>query len=518
MRWIIAALMMAVVCISHATPAEVENQPIPDQGDGHFLNPIFPGDYGDPSIVRRGDDYYAAFSRSSGMMIWHSRDLVNWKPLVHHRLPAGYDRIWAVDLQYFDGKFHLYLPIGQYPGKTEGRFACFVISAESPAGPWSEPVNLNLSKPEKEDPDPDLFFMAIDPGFVETPEGERYLFVNHGYVARLNQEGNRAVSTPQIVYRGWKYPEDWVVTGFCLESPKLFRRGDFYYMISAEGGTNGPSTAHMAIAARAKHPLGPWENSPHNPIIRTRSQDEAFWHQGHGTIFQAKGGEWYMIYHGRLNNYETMGRPTLLIPIDWTGDGWPIARPGVAVDQPIEMPMGDKLTAGLPLSDDFTQPEIGMQWEFDSKDKEHIDVGEGRLSLEAKGEASDSAMTLWQRAVNPSFEVQVEVKIEGDGGVGGLRLGTQGIQFDGHNVFFSEITSSRHRHAIHPVEGGKVWLKIRNDRKDIAYFYSVDGKNWHQFADSSRDPESYRIMLYAFGKESAEFRNFRYRGMDLNSN
>ncbi|MFM6852464.1 MAG: family 43 glycosylhydrolase, partial [Sphingopyxis sp.] len=61
-----------------------------DQGNGRFLNPILAGDWPDPTILKDGDDYYmthSSFDASPGLLIWHSRDLVNWLPIVN-ALPA----------------------------------------------------------------------------------------------------------------------------------------------------------------------------------------------------------------------------------------------------------------------------------------------------------------------------------------------------------------------------------------------------------------------------------------------
>lgn len=47
-----------------------------------YLNPILSGCYPDPSITRKGEDYYLAnssFSYYPGLPVWHSRDLVNWE-------------------------------------------------------------------------------------------------------------------------------------------------------------------------------------------------------------------------------------------------------------------------------------------------------------------------------------------------------------------------------------------------------------------------------------------------------
>ena len=71
----------------------IEGQRRADLGDGTYVNPVFAGDHPDPAILRDGDDYYLTFSSfesTPGLIIWHSRDLLNWKPL-GSRL-AGADR------------------------------------------------------------------------------------------------------------------------------------------------------------------------------------------------------------------------------------------------------------------------------------------------------------------------------------------------------------------------------------------------------------------------------------------
>lgn len=56
------------------------------KGTDFYLNPIFAGDYPDPSILRDGDNYYmvhSSFEYYPGLLIWQSNDLVNWKPVTH---------------------------------------------------------------------------------------------------------------------------------------------------------------------------------------------------------------------------------------------------------------------------------------------------------------------------------------------------------------------------------------------------------------------------------------------------
>ncbi len=65
-------------------PGGIEGQRQPDLGNGQYLNPVLAGDHPDPNVLKDGDDYYMSYSSFDyypGIVIWHSRDLVNWSPV-----------------------------------------------------------------------------------------------------------------------------------------------------------------------------------------------------------------------------------------------------------------------------------------------------------------------------------------------------------------------------------------------------------------------------------------------------
>ena len=89
-----------------------EGQRRADLGDGCYLNPIFAGDHPDPSILKDGDDYYMTFSSFDaypGLVVWHSRDLVNWQP-VGPALFRNVGSVWAPDLVKHGGRYYIYFP------------------------------------------------------------------------------------------------------------------------------------------------------------------------------------------------------------------------------------------------------------------------------------------------------------------------------------------------------------------------------------------------------------------------
>lgn len=58
-------------------------------------------------MLKVGADYYmvhSAFDSIPGLLLWHSRDLVNWAP-AGHALHSYVGTIWAPDLIRHDGRF-----------------------------------------------------------------------------------------------------------------------------------------------------------------------------------------------------------------------------------------------------------------------------------------------------------------------------------------------------------------------------------------------------------------------------
>jgi xylan 1,4-beta-xylosidase len=102
------------------------------------IHTILAGDYPDPSIVRVGQDYYmthSSFHYTPGLLVWHSRNLLDWEPIGHAVTEHVGGSIMAPDILYYDGLFYIYFPAGR---------TNWVVTAEHPAGPWSKPIDLQV--------------------------------------------------------------------------------------------------------------------------------------------------------------------------------------------------------------------------------------------------------------------------------------------------------------------------------------------------------------------------------------
>ena len=381
---------------------------------------IFPGDYPDPTILRDGNDYYMTHSNFTyypGLLIWHSTDLLHWEPIA--RAVQGHDySIYAPDLCKVNGKYYIYYPTSS--GEN------FVVTADKPEGPWSEPVKLMVS--------------GIDPGHAMDEQGNRYLYTNDGHVAPLSADGLSITGPNRKVYDPWQYPEEWETEGMWLESPKILKRGEYYYLVSAEGGTAGPPTSHMCVVARSKSVTGPWENSPYNPLVHTYSADEQWWSKGHGTLIDDPDGNWYIVYHAYRNGFHTLGRSTIIESVKWTKDGWPVL---------VNKNGAKWKNGGLQDYDYLRHYENPLMW--------------------AKWEPGfDGGTLMTTTAVDEKYEITAHFKI-GSEGRAGLYL------------FYNEDAN------IGAVEsaGPDFYVRILNDRNTAYVWVSSNGTDWRVYYGKS---------------------------------
>lgn len=491
-----------------------------DLGNGQFLNPVLPGDHPDPTLLKDGSDYYATFSSfdaTPGLVIWHSRDLVNWAP-VGPALEEPLGTVFAADLVKHGNRYYVYIPFIPAPWsqRLPDTSSIHVIHAEDIRGPWSAPIDLGIRG-------------YIDPGHVVGEDGRRYLFLSGVARVRLSEDGLATDGAIEHAYDGWRYPDEWITEAYALEGPKLFRRGGWFYLISAVGGTSGPATGHMVIAARSRSVHGPWENCPHNPIVRTRSVAERWWSRGHATLLEGPGGGHWLAYHGYENGYRSLGRQLLLEPVQWDADGWFRARGG-DLSKPLSMPAVVANPDALPAwSDDFRASAFGTRWNFfaaSPAEKQRARIADGTLRLQGKGTGPADCSPLVGMSGDRAYECSVELEIEG-AAQGALLLFFNsrlflGMGFDGERMttYLGGTTSFWQE----PVPRSRtLHLRIVNDRQVVTFHHSLDGRQWTRHgvrgevsgynANTVADLQSLRPALCAIGVGAVRFRNYRYRGL-----
>lgn len=295
--------------------------------NGPIRNPILPGFHPDPSILRVGEDFYIAtstFEWFPGVEIHHSRDLVHWhlltRPLTRFsqldmRGVACGAGVWAPCLSWHQGTFYLvYTCVWRVAGGCVD-LQNYLVTSPSAEGPWSEPVKLNAE--------------GFDPSLFHDQDGSHWL-VNLIWNQRPGRDPFAGIALRRYD------PEARRLTGSSVrifggtalgvtEGPHLYRRGGYYYLLTAEGGT---SWNHAVTVARSRRIEGPYRPDPAGPLL-TSADDPAqpLQKAGHGSLVRTAAGEWYLA-HLCARPLETrgaciLGRETALQKVTWTADGWP---------------------------------------------------------------------------------------------------------------------------------------------------------------------------------------------------
>lgn len=316
-----------------------------------YTNPVIPGFHPDPSICRVGEDYYlvtSSFEYFPGVPVYHSRNLVNWTQIGHcltrkSQLPLDNTSIsggiYAPTIRHHDGRFYM---VTTNVNRGRGNF---YVWSEDPAGEWSDPIWI-----EDGGIDPDLFRDA-DGTVYFTRSGIRQCTIDMESGKRLTE------AVPTWSGCGGHYPE----------APHLYKVGDHYYLMIAEGGTE---YGHCVTMARGPSPQGPWESCPHNPILTHRCKlDFPIQATGHADLVEDHNGNWWMVCLGirpkGFHRCHFLGRETFLTPITWR-EGWPII--GNDGEIAIQMKGHDDLPPVEPQSlstrDEFDNEKLPLHWNF----------------------------------------------------------------------------------------------------------------------------------------------------------
>src|SRR5215218_9489424 len=90
-----------------------------------YVNPVIPGDFPDPSVIRVGDDFYATATTGGWtphFPVLHSRDLINWKIVgaVLTEKPAwAKGDFWAPEIVEDKGRFFIYYTARRDEGENK---------------------------------------------------------------------------------------------------------------------------------------------------------------------------------------------------------------------------------------------------------------------------------------------------------------------------------------------------------------------------------------------------------------
>jgi len=346
-----------------------------------FYNPILQGCYPDPSITRKGDDYFlvtSSFAMFPGVPIFHSNDLVNWKQIghvldrasqlkVHH---AGISEgIYAPAIKYNPYNDTFYMITTQFADNIGN----MVVKTKDPFKGWSEVKKQN--------------FGGIDPSLFFDEDGKAYVIHNDAPDrGKERYEGHRVIKI-------WEYDleKDQVIPGsdqiivdggvditrqpIWIEAPHIYKKNGIYYLMCAEGGTGD---WHSEVIFTSDHPKGPYSPAANNPILSQRylhpnRENMVDW-AGHADLVEGADGKYYGVFLAVRPNEQkrvNTGRETFILPVDWSGR-YPVFENGlVPITPKLKMPEGVVNKTGkdgffpngnFTFHDDFRSEALDYRW------------------------------------------------------------------------------------------------------------------------------------------------------------
>ncbi|QRA44566.1 glycoside hydrolase family 43 protein [Chryseobacterium cucumeris] len=515
-----AAALLSVTSISAQTFSDFnyrgndkiynDNPLKPDE----FYSPILQGCYPDPSITKKGDDYYlvnSSFSMFPGVPIFTSKDLVNWKQVGHvldrpSQLKvenSGVSHgIYAPDIKYNKHNDTFYMITTQFAGGIGN----MVVKTKDPSKGWSEVQKLN--------------FDGIDPSVFFDDDGKAYIVHNDAPPKGTEQyNGHRVIKI-------WDYDleKDQVVAGsdkiivnggvdlsqkpIWIEGPHIYKKNGKYYLMCAEGGTGGN---HSEVIFMADSPKGPFVPAKNNPILTQRyfprdRKEKVDW-AGHADLVEGPNGQWYGVFlaiRPNVSNRVNKGRETFILPVDWSGT-YPVFQNGLVPMKPkLKMPQGVQNQTGqtgffpngnFTYNDKLTDKNLDFRWiamrgpreNFITATKNGVKVNPFATNIKALAPVS----ALFHRLQHEDFETSVTLDFKPKSGK--ELAGITCYQSETFNYVFGITKKDKDFYIVlERTEKGQskliasekislskpVKLQVVADKDEHSFNYSLDGTNY----------------------------------------
>lgn len=251
--------------------------------------------YGDTVFlyVDHDEDADIKFFNMKNWLLYKSADMVNWTDCGEVASLKTFDKwarqdngAWALQGVERGGKFYLYCPV-QLSGIG-------VAVADTPYGPFVDPLGKPLIKHSQEDIDPTIF---ID------DDGQAYLYWGNPRPYFVKMNADMTSYTGEITSQAAR-PEKYI------EGPWLTKRGGVYYLLYA--ASRIPENLCYATSAS---PEGPWT---YRGVIMP-TQGGSF--TNHPGVIDFKGHSYLFYHNGALPGGGGFKRSVCVEPFEYNADG-----------------------------------------------------------------------------------------------------------------------------------------------------------------------------------------------------
>jgi beta-xylosidase len=341
-----------------------------------YKNPVIPGDYPDPSLIRVGNEFWATATSSEWgpqFPLLHSTNLLDWElvgSVFEHRPDWAVANFWAPEISEYHGKYFVYY-VGR---KKDGPLAVAVAMAEKPSGPYKDYGPL-VAQPDG----------SIDPVPVTNENDERYLVWKEDgnsrrqptiiWAQQLTSDGLKLIGEPKEILRN-----DAPWEGAVVEGPFIVHRGEWFYLFYSGNGCCGKDCDYALGVARSQRLLGTWEKCPANPILAGNANWKC---PGHGSIVQDANERYWLLYHAySARSFTYTGREALLDEVKFGTNGWPTINNGKGPSAEATTPPEVAQHLQAAFKDDFAQPTLGPGWQWPQNNEPIYRLGAAKGGLE----------------------------------------------------------------------------------------------------------------------------------------
>lgn len=315
------------------------NPDTPGNAPSSYQNPVFPGYFADPFVIRAHDDRYYAYGTGPlvpgdghHFPVLCSADLARWEQLPTGALEPLYPAAmsyWAPEVVFHRGRYHMFYSASTSHSDEHHRIR--VALADHPAGPFVDSGKVLI---------PGLGFTIDASPFLDPRDGAWYLFFATDYeqdapfgtglaVVRLADDLMAAVTEPKLVARA---SADWQIfeknrnykgrvwdTWHCIEGPSIVFHHGKYYCFYSGGAWHGDD--YGVGYTVADHPMGPWRDprAVLGPTVLSGIPGQVLGPGHNSTIVGPDGKTLYMVYHAWDVGHTA--RRMFIDPIVWTESG-----------------------------------------------------------------------------------------------------------------------------------------------------------------------------------------------------
>jgi arabinan endo-1,5-alpha-L-arabinosidase len=276
----------------------------------------------DPAVIFADGTYYL-FATGNGIATKTSKDLKAWTatPDVFSRIPSwvagqvsGVTNIWAPDISFFGGMYHLYYAVSTFGSNK----SCIghATRASLSSGSWSDQGSVLCSNAAGKSDD----WNAIDPNVIVDESGTPWLdfgsFWSGIKMVKLDDSGKRA--DDKLVA---------LASSKSIEGPFIIHQCGYYYLFVSFGACCDGAYDYNVRVGRSKSVTGPYMDKDGKAMMdgggtQIVKGNNTITAPGHNAVLVTDHGT-YNIYHALNASHGNASLRIAELALD--ADGWPVS-------------------------------------------------------------------------------------------------------------------------------------------------------------------------------------------------